>query len=153
MSPFVLAVLKYALLALLYFFIFRTIRAVTSDLSGGRRVARPKAEPRTPRAARSGKAKPPTLVVVHSDDGRKLGKFPLSTPLQIGQAESCHIRLHDTYVSQLHARLFGQGTGWYVEDLGSTNGTYLNRDRVTAPAEVHPGDKVRVGKTILELRR
>jgi pSer/pThr/pTyr-binding forkhead associated (FHA) protein len=53
----------------------------------------------------------------------------------------------------MHARLAGKNGAWYVEDLGSTNGTYLNDRKVVAPVEVHAGDVVRVGKTVLELRR
>jgi pSer/pThr/pTyr-binding forkhead associated (FHA) protein len=53
----------------------------------------------------------------------------------------------------VHARLAGKDGTWFVEDLGSTNGTYLNDRKVVAPVEVHAGDVVRVGKTVLELRR
>jgi pSer/pThr/pTyr-binding forkhead associated (FHA) protein len=53
----------------------------------------------------------------------------------------------------MHARLYGKDGTWFVEDLGSTNGTYLNDRRLSNPAEVHAGDVVRVGKTLLELRR
>jgi pSer/pThr/pTyr-binding forkhead associated (FHA) protein len=53
----------------------------------------------------------------------------------------------------VHARLYGENGAWYVEDLGSTNGTFLNDARVSSPVEVHAGDVVKVGKTVLELRR
>ena len=72
---------------------------------------------------------------------------------QIGRGDRCAIRLQDTYVSQVHARLFPKDGAWYVEDLGSTNGTLLNDHRVQQPVEVHAGDVLKVGKTVLELRR
>ena len=61
--------------------------------------------------------------------------------------------LGDNYASQFHARIFNKDGQWFVEDLGSTNGTYVNQRRITAPAEVRAGDRVRIGKTTLELRR
>ncbi|HZD79339.1 MAG TPA: FHA domain-containing protein [Actinomycetota bacterium] len=152
MSPFVLSVLKYSLLALLYFFIYRAVRAVVVDVAG-RRPARG-AEPRRvvpTKATRGGR--PPSSLVVHAPDGDKLGSFRLSEPLTVGRDPGCDVPLEDTYVSQEHARLYRQDGTWYVEDLGSTNGTYLNDRRVAAPSTVHAGDVVRVGKTVLEFRR
>lgn len=159
MPAFVLLVLKYAFLALLYFFIYRAIRAVVVDLSGGRPRRRRAPEARPARAARQkaraggGGGKPPAVIIVRREDGRKLSSHKLGSAMQIGRAEACHIRPDDTYVSQFHARLYSRNGTWFVEDLGSTNGTYLNSQRLTAPAEVAAGDQVRVGKTILELRR
>ena len=71
----------------------------------------------------------------------------------IGRADKCHIVLDDTYVSQMHARIFQRDGSVMVEDLGSTNGTYLNRRRITGPTELQRGDKVKIGKTVMELRR
>lgn len=154
MSPFILSVLKYSLLVLLYFFIYRAIKAVVVDLRGERPPRRPREEKgRPPRPARASRGKAPTSVAVRGADGRKLGTHRLVEPLQIGRSESCAIRLDDTYVSQVHAKLYGRNSAWYVEDLGSTNGTYLNDGRVSSPVEVHAGDRIRVGKTVLELRR
>jgi len=92
-------------------------------------------------------------VIVHEPDGSKPRSVRLSGSLEVGRGESCSIRLGDTYVSQVHARLYGEDGGWFVEDLGSTNGTFLNDRRVATPVPVHAGDVVRVGKTLLELRR
>ncbi len=72
--------------------------------------------------------------------------------MQIGRADACHVKLSDTYVSQFHARVFPKDGAWFVEDLGSTNGTFLNQRKVTAPSELRGGDKLRMGKTMLELR-
>ena len=153
MSPFVLSVLKYVLVALLYFFVFRAVRSVTVDVAGRRERAAPARPPAAAPARSSKGGRPPSQVVVHDPDAPKPRTVRLSGSAQIGRAEGCAIRLSDTYVSQMHARLFGQDGSWYVEDLGSTNGTFLNDRRVVQPVEVHAGDAVRVGKTVLELRR
>jgi pSer/pThr/pTyr-binding forkhead associated (FHA) protein len=155
-SPFVLSVLKFALLVLLYFFVFRALRSVATDVGGRRRGATsPMRSPATTaapaKASRGGKA--PTQVVVHDAGKDKSTVVALRGSTDIGRGSACAIRLEDTYVSQMHARLADRDGSWYVEDLGSTNGTYLNERRVQSPVEVHAGDVVRVGKTVLELRR
>ncbi|MFN0029151.1 MAG: FHA domain-containing protein [Acidimicrobiales bacterium] len=86
-------------------------------------------------------------------------RYPLTGELTIGRASGCGVLLEDTYVSQLHARVFVQPDGVYVEDLGSTNGTYLLRDRdrqqerhkVAGPRLLERGDQVQVGSTVMEL--
>lgn len=153
MSPFVLSVLKYALLVLLYFFIFRAVRSVATDVAGRRRDRGTSPRPAAAPAKASKGGKPPSQVVVHDPDAPKPRTVRLSSAAQIGRGEGCAIRLSDTYVSQVHARLYGENGAWYVEDLGSTNGTFLNDRRVAQPVEVHAGDVVKVGKTVLELRR
>ncbi|HZK51397.1 MAG TPA: FHA domain-containing protein, partial [Actinomycetota bacterium] len=65
----------------------------------------------------------------------------------------CHIVVDDTYISQVHARFYANGDSYFVEDLGSTNGTYLNRRRITSPAELSRGDRVKIGKTVLEMKK
>jgi pSer/pThr/pTyr-binding forkhead associated (FHA) protein len=153
-SPFVLSVLKYALLALLYFFVFRAVRSVVVDVrtkkEEKRQAAKPAAAPPPPRQSR-GKA--PTQVVVFEPDGAKPRTVKLNGSTDIGRADRCAIRLGDTYVSQVHARLYGENGSWFVEDLGSTNGTFLNDHKVDRPLEIHSGDVVKLGKTVLELRR
>jgi pSer/pThr/pTyr-binding forkhead associated (FHA) protein len=154
--PFVLDVLKFAFLALLYFFVYRAIRSASSDLSSGKRARAAKADgPGTPqREARRSRAhgKAPRKVLVVDHQGAKSGTIRLQEPLQVGRADACQIKLGDTYISQFHARLFPRDGNWYVEDLGSTNGTYLNQRKLTGPSEVHAGDVVRLGKTTLELK-
>ena len=70
----------------------------------------------------------------------------------IGRGSDCQIRLDDDYVSTRHARIANSGDTWYVEDLGSTNGTYLDQQRVQGPLLVAPGQPIRIGQTALELR-
>ena len=156
MPPFVLDVLKFAFLALLYFFVYRSIRSAASDLGSGRRARAaqdggPAAPPREARRARA-HGRPPRKVLVVDHEGAKSGTIRLQQPLQVGRADACQIKLGDTYISQFHARLFPRDGNWYVEDLGSTNGTYLNQRKLTGPSEVHAGDVVRLGKTTLELK-
>jgi pSer/pThr/pTyr-binding forkhead associated (FHA) protein len=154
-SPFVLSVLKYALIVLLYFFVYRAIRSVSVDVSGRKRAAttqmRTPAAPSAAKASRGGKA--PTQVVVHDGGGAKATPIKLRDQTEIGRGDRCAIRLQDTYVSQVHARLYPKDGAWYVEDLGSTNGTLLNDHRVQASVEVRAGDVLKIGKTVLELRR
>ena len=150
-SPFVIAVLKYAFIALIYFFVYRAIRSVASDVVAGRkeRKAGGRAESRAVRT----RGRSPQTVVVKDDAGHKLSSHRLNGTLQVGRADACHIKLEDTYVSNFHARIYPKNGTWHVEDLGSTNGTYLNRQRVSGSVELQAGDEVRVGKTTLELRR
>jgi pSer/pThr/pTyr-binding forkhead associated (FHA) protein len=152
--PFVLTVLKIALLVLLYFFVWRVVRAILADLYGGTRRERrmPTSQGPSTKPVRRGKGTP-TKVVVVDENGSKAGTYKLGKTLQIGRGQSCDIRLTDTYASTAHARITKRNGAWMVEDLGSTNGTYLNQRRVTSPATLSPGDRIRVGKTTLELRK
>jgi hypothetical protein len=152
MPAFVLTVLKVVFLALLYFFVYRAIKSVVVDLRGPAAQAR-KTEARSKPVP--GKRRHPRTVVVLDDRGHKAETVRLDggPAWQIGRAEACQIRLSDTYVSSFHARIFSRDGEWFVEDLGSTNGTYLNQRRLTAPSAVRAGDKVKLGKTTLELRR
>ena len=72
----------------------------------------------------------------------------------MARASGCGVSLAgDTFVSQLHARLYRRDTRMWVEDLGSTNGTYVNSKRLTAPVALRRGDRVQVGRTVLEVTR
>ena len=151
MPAFVLTVLKIALLAFLYFFVWRAVRAVVIDLYGPREK-RPRSERQRP--ARRGRGRgTPSKVVVLDANGSRVSTHRLSGTLEIGRDSACQIRPNDTYLSQQHARIFDRNGAWVVEDLGSTNGTYLNQQKVTVPSQISPGDRIRVGKTVLEVRR
>ena len=146
---FVLTVLKVALLAFLYFFIWRAVRAVVIDLYGPREK-RPRGERQRP--ARRGKGTPSKLVMLDAA-GNRVSTHRLSGTMDIGRDAACQIRPEDTYISQQHARVFNRNGSWVVEDLGSTNGTYLNQQKVTVPSQISPGDRIRIGKTVLEVRK
>jgi pSer/pThr/pTyr-binding forkhead associated (FHA) protein len=149
MPDLVLYLLKYAFLAVLYIFIARAVRAVYVELQPGTSGPSTAGSPR--QAPRKAKRAPKKLTVV---EGPAKGKtLDLGSELTIGRADKCHLVLDDTYVSQIHARIFAKGETYVLEDLGSTNGTYLNRRRITSPSEVQRGDKVKIGKTVMELRK
>lgn len=75
-----------------------------------------------------------------------------ATPLLLGRAQDADLVLDDDYVSGRHARLFPQGSRWFLEDLGSTNGTYVSGNPLSRTVAVEPGTPIRIGKTVLELR-
>jgi pSer/pThr/pTyr-binding forkhead associated (FHA) protein len=157
MSPFALTLMKFGLLVLLYLFVWRSLKTVASGLSDRPRSAAsvPSPPPSAPPARaskRRGGSGVPTNVVIYGKDGRRIGSFKLTGDIEIGRADHCTIRLADTYASQVHARLLPRNGSWTIEDLGSTNGTFLNERRLESPSQVRSGDKVRIGTTVLELR-
>ena len=152
MTVFSLTVLKFVFLGLLYVFVWRALRWVVGDLRAPRASKRGAASPVAAQPARR-RTKVPAQLVVIDDRGKRGAAVPMTGTIQIGRAEACHVRIEDRYASQFHARLYPRNGSWYVEDLGSTNGTYLNRQRVTGSVELQAGDEVRVGKTTLEIRR
>jgi hypothetical protein len=153
----VLTILKLGFLALLYLFVYRMAKAVVVDLRAPRGtgatagMGAASGQGGTPGPVRR-KGKAPGQILVFDDKGKKVKAVKLLGTIQIGRADACHIKLPDTYVSQFHARIFPQDGSWFVEDLGSTNGTFLNQRKVTAPSEVRSGDQVRIGTTTLELK-
>jgi len=156
-----LALLKYCLLALLYLFFLRVLWAVWNEVRGPRpakavattSAATPKRDRSAKAAARREKREgPPSRLVVAEPAARRGTTYALGHELTVGRAAGCQIAIaDDTYVSQLHARVFQRDDGSYVEDLGSTNGTYLNGNRVTGPTPMQRGDNLQVGSTVLEV--
>ncbi len=140
MPESLLAVLKFIFLGLLYLFFFRVIRAVWTELREPKAVqmvavpqGRRAAAPRVDRRAPGGRAGSERLVVRAPPD--MLGQaFDLGDELTVGRASGCGVSLpDDTFVSQLHARVFRRDGALYVEDLGSTNGTFVNQRPVSSP--------------------
>ena len=158
MPPIFLLAVKVAFLVILYLFVARAVRAVVLDVFGPRASRRrPRNRPSAPTrpVPRTGPSRParrlPKELVVSDEGGRRT--VPLKDSLTVGRAATCDVVVSDTYVSNVHARIFQRDGGWWLEDLGSTNGTYMNRTRVSSPTAIGPGDEVRLGKATLELRR
>ena len=145
-----LAILKLCALALLYLFFIRVVRAVWAELSPARVAATPAPQRQAKPARRPRKRAGSTLLVVEPKE-HKGRTYDLTDEVTLGRAASCSIPLDDGYVSQLHARVFRRDDDWLVEDLGSTNGTYLNGKKVGKAQPVRRGDRVKVGATVLEV--
>ena len=149
-AEIVLQIFRFGFLLLLWLFIFAAFRVVRADLFGGR-AGRVASVP--PRAAAGKKRQrgPRTLVVVAGPlTGTKITLG--DQPILIGRADDSTLVLTDDFASSRHARLTNRGGQWYVEDLGSTNGTYLDQQRVQGPLLVGTGQPIRIGQTAMELR-
>jgi pSer/pThr/pTyr-binding forkhead associated (FHA) protein len=150
--PIVFTVLQVLFLVLLYAFVARAVRWVIRDVGRTTAVAAPVAAParRPPRQARV----QPRELVIHLPDGA-----PRVLPLEegrtitFGRHETSTVVLGDPYASDLHARIESSSEGWSLIDEGSTNGTYLNQVRLTAPTPLRAGDQISFGRTSVEVRR
>jgi pSer/pThr/pTyr-binding forkhead associated (FHA) protein len=153
----ILQLTRIGFLILLCLFVLAAMRVVRSDL---RYAADPRADGGTrsrggvgqdQRQAAAGRLHPSILVVTAGSlSGTRLRLGP--GPILIGRAEDSTLVLDDDYASTRHARLTQQGQEYFLEDLGSTNGTYLDRARVTTPTPVPIGVPIRIGRTVIELR-
>ena len=163
MNALTLTLIRVAFLAVLWLFVIAAIGVVRTDLFGtaaskvrrGRnrqQQQQPRQPQRPPRQPRPSRGTPRFLVVT---EGGLTGTSVDLTDQQItlGRANDATLVLNDDYASSRHARIFPQDGQWIVEDLGSTNGTYLDRQKVTRPTPVPVGVPIRIGKTVLELRR
>lgn len=174
MQELTLVLIRFAYLAILWIFVLGAVSVIRSDMFGARvessggqqgqsrrerraAAASQKQAQQAQKLARRPQRGTPTQVVVL--DGPTAGvavgldEALQGRPLLIGRGPEAAIRLDDDYVSTAHARIGASGDTWYVEDLGSTNGTYLGSQRLTQPTAVQTGSQIRVGKTTLELKK
>lgn len=157
MSELLLTLLRWGILALLWIFVMLALGALRRDLAAPAEVQvprRPSPQPaerprRQPRASR----KRATNLVVTS--GPLQGTvIPLgSAPITIGRAPDSTLVVDDEYASARHARIFPHEGNWVAEDLGSTNGTWIGKTRLTTPTMLQIGQSLRVGQTVIELRK
>jgi hypothetical protein len=161
MSELSLTIIRVAFLAALWLFVIAAIGVVRTDLLGGpatsprRNRGRQTQNARPPRQARPQRAGrgSPRLLVVTAGALKGTSLDLAQQQITLGRANDATLVLNDDYASSRHARIFPQDGQWIVEDLGSTNGTYLDRQKVTRPMPVPLGVPIRIGKTVLELRR
>jgi pSer/pThr/pTyr-binding forkhead associated (FHA) protein len=123
--------LRYLFVGLLYIFLILVVRAIYRDMRK--------------------KKEQPQLVVITAD--RNVGaRYMLSGEVLIGRAANSSVVIDDTYASQQHARIYASNGAYCVEDLGSTNGTYVNGRKISYPLELRVGDRIKIGKTVFEFR-
>jgi hypothetical protein len=156
MSEAVLTVLKFCFLALLYLFLFRVVRLTVRELRAPALSAQPPAAPPAPAPAprRERRSEPRGALRLHIIEpaARRGETHTIDREVTVGRGGGCALVLNDdTYVSQLHARLFQQNGEGYVEDLGSTNGTYVNGKQIAGVTRLARGDHVQFGQTVAEV--
>jgi pSer/pThr/pTyr-binding forkhead associated (FHA) protein len=175
MSELTLTVMRLGFLAVLWLFVIVAVQVIRSDLFGTRVTQRGSRRDtgRPQQAARQAarQAAPPQQRGQQQGGGRQRRNAPsklvvtegtltgTTVALQgqtitLGRAHDSTIVLDDDYASSRHARIYPDRDGqWIVEDLGSTNGTYLDRSRLTTPMPIPLGAPIRIGKTVIELRK
>ncbi|MFB8244674.1 FHA domain-containing protein [Streptomyces sp. NPDC001046] len=169
MSELTLTVMRLGFLAVLWLFVIVAVQVIRSDLFGTRVTQRgsrreagrqqqaarqaPPPQRQQSTGGRRGRNAPTKLVVT---EGTLTGTTVAlqGQTITLGRAHDSTIVLDDDYASSRHARIYPDRDGqWIVEDLGSTNGTYLDRTRLTTPTPIAPGAPIRIGKTVIELRK
>jgi hypothetical protein len=160
MSELTLTLIKLGFLALLWMFVLAVLSVIRSDLFGAKvdsRAAAPVAAAagRTPKPVKPVKKRKglPASVTIADGPQAGVGATLAEDPVIIGRGSDCQIRLDDDYSSTRHARVFPSEGQWWVEDLGSTNGTYLDGQRVTHPMPAEIGGSIRIGRTTLNIAK
>ena len=138
--------LKFGFLAVLYLFLLWVAWSAARDVAGRRRTMEDRGrEGRVDGGPPAGVE--PALVVVAAMGHEPGTAFAIDDEVVMGRAPTSDIRIEDAFASSAHARVFPRGQTMYIEDLGSTNGTYLNERQLTAVEELRPDDTIRIGET------
>jgi pSer/pThr/pTyr-binding forkhead associated (FHA) protein len=169
MSELTLTIIRLGLLVLLWIFVFSVVGVLRGDIYGTRVVSRtprkpppaarqPAARSAAPETPQKRQKRQPHSTVPHSLVVTQGVLTGTSLPLReagtiIGRNPECALILDDDFASGRHARIFHRDGAWFVEDLGSTNGTFVGTERLTGPVRVEAGSTLRIGKTVIELRR
>jgi pSer/pThr/pTyr-binding forkhead associated (FHA) protein len=158
-SDQLLSILKFFFIALVWLFFLRVTRAAWVQVRHSQREIQPaeaaawRGRPARSGSPESGDVAALRLKVIEPEQRRGM-TFEVDGEVTIGRAPGCRIRLsEDSFASHIHARVFLKDGKPYLEDLGSTNGTWLNSRRLDGPALIKRGDKIQVGVTVLEVTR
>ena len=152
MSEGLLTVLKFCFLAVLWLFFVRVVRVAWAEVHAPP-PSSPAPAPAAPAAAPAPGDGPVRLTVLQPAE-RRGRSYDVGQELTLGRGTGCHVSFpEDSFVSQNHARIYRRDGRLWLEDLGSTNGTYLNSRALSSPAPLHRGDRIQVGKTLLEVNR
>lgn len=148
MSDQIVELFKYLLLGLVWLFFIGVLRMVRAE------VARPaiRAAPAPASLPDTQTESVPFEMVVLRPESQAGRRYPLSKEITIGRAAGCAVVVDDSFASQLHARCFVDSGQILIEDLGSTNGTNVNGQRILGPTLLSSGDRISIGETELELR-
>jgi len=136
MPDIILALLRIIFLGLVYLFVWQVARAIGSHLGISLKRERKQGS---------------SLLMVRSETQQGM-EVDVNDSLVMGRSKEADVLLDDPYASEFHMRLVAHDTGLVLHDLGSTNGTYINGRRVTAPTTLRRGDSVQVGKSVMEVR-
>lgn len=136
MPDIILALLRIIFLGLVYLFVWQVARAIGSHVGISVR-----------RKRREG-----TKILFVRSETQQGVEVDVSGATVLGRSAEADLVLDDPYASDFHMRLVGQDDGMMLHDLGSTNGTYVNGRRVTAPTQLRRGDTIQIGKTVMEVR-
>jgi len=166
-----LTVLKLCLLALLYLFFLRVLRAVWTEVSPPKAAgagapvaaaaapAKPSRSSKSRRSGRQGRTRAskrqpasPTRLVTVEPVARAGLEVALGPEITVGRAAGCSMVFDERFVSQVHCRIFLRDGSVFVEDLGSTNGTWVNGARVVGQMPARLGDRIQIGNVVLEVR-
>lgn len=136
MPDVILALLRIIFLGLVYLFVWQVARAIGSHLGISVRRRR----------------KEGSRVLFVRSESQQGQEFEVGDVVVMGRSNETDVVLDDPYASDFHLRLVSKEGGMMLHDLGSTNGTYVNGRRVSAPTELKRGDTIQVGKTVMEIR-
>lgn len=153
MSELTITLLRLGFLIALWLFVFGILSTLRRDLTQGGRRVRPQRitkAPKTPKTPRRSRKGTHLIMTLATGEQRRLDLT--DQPLTFGRGEDNLVVLDDDYTSTHHARITPQDRGWAIEDCGSTNGTWVDRKRITSATLIQPGQRIRVGKTELEVR-
>ena len=154
MPESVLTILKFCFLALIYLFLYRVVRVVVAEMRAPAPAApQPVRAPAQQPAPRAARGRGPARLQIIEPAARRGETFTVNDELTIGRGGGCAIVLDDTFVSQVHARVFRRDGEVYVEDLGSRNGTTLNGQPLKSAQRLRRGDRVQFGRTVAEAMR
>ena len=137
MPALLLTGLKLIFIALIYIFVWQIARAIAAHLGAGQTSSR---------------RKPGAALVIARSETQAGTELDIKDALVVGRSSDADFVLDDAYASEYHVRFVNQEGHVVLHDLGSTNGTYVNGRRVTAPLDLNQGDAVQIGKTVLEVK-
>jgi hypothetical protein len=156
MSELTLMLVRFGYLAILWIFVLSAVSVIRSDMFGARveGVGAAPAKQPAPREARpkARKGAPRVVAIIEGPNSGQSVEL-VGQSLLIGRGADAAIQLDDDYASTRHARLAFSGEQWFVEDLGSTNGTYLGSQRLSQATAITVGTRIRIGKSVLEIRK